>query len=94
MKKIVTYPAVFHLEENGAYFVEFPDLPGCLTQGKTMEEAVHMAQDALGLFLLDESDYPVASNPKKIELDDDSFVSFVSQDMFEYRKRYNSKVVR
>ena len=46
----IYYPAVFH-EEDGAYWVEFPDLPGCLTQGESEQEALDMAKDALGLYL-------------------------------------------
>ena len=45
MKKY--YPAVFHKEEN-AYWVEFPDLKGCFSQGKDFPEACTMAEDALG----------------------------------------------
>ncbi|MCL5045721.1 MAG: type II toxin-antitoxin system HicB family antitoxin [Actinobacteria bacterium] len=30
----------------GGYVVEIPDLPGCLTQGETLEEAMEMIQDA------------------------------------------------
>lgn len=46
MEKII-YPAIFHKEEDGRYWVEFPDLPGCLTDGDTLEEAFLMAGDAL-----------------------------------------------
>lgn len=41
------YPAVFDYAEDGIS-VSFPDLPGCLTCGKTDAEALHMAKDALG----------------------------------------------
>ena len=44
------YPAIFHKEETG-YSVTFPDLPGCITEGDTLEEALYMAQDALGIYL-------------------------------------------
>ena len=44
----VFYPAVFHPEETG-YSVTVPDIEGCFTQGDTMDEAVRMAQDAIGL---------------------------------------------
>lgn len=33
----IYYPAVFHKEDNDTYWVEFPDLPGCLTQGKSFK---------------------------------------------------------
>ncbi|WP_258359649.1 type II toxin-antitoxin system HicB family antitoxin [Moorella sulfitireducens] len=39
--RIVLYPA-----EEGGYVVEIPDLPGCLSQGETIDEAMAMIQDA------------------------------------------------
>ena len=33
-------------DPDGGYVVLFPDLPGCITQGDTLEEAVYMAEDA------------------------------------------------
>lgn len=32
--------------EEGGYVVSFPDLPGCLTIGDTIEEAIKNAEDA------------------------------------------------
>ena len=37
MKKLF-YPAVFHIAEEGGYWVTFPDFPECLTQGENMQE--------------------------------------------------------
>lgn len=45
------FPAIFHKAEEGGYWVEFPDLPGCLTQGETIEQSFEMAQEALALWL-------------------------------------------
>ena len=47
------YPAIFHAAEEGGFWVSFPDLPECLTEGDTMEEAYAMAVKALGLSLTD-----------------------------------------
>jgi predicted RNase H-like HicB family nuclease len=33
-------------DEGGGYLVEFPDLPGCISDGETIEEAVANGQDA------------------------------------------------
>lgn len=41
------YPAVFHSNSDGSYTVLFPDLPGCITEGKDLESALRMAQEAL-----------------------------------------------
>ena len=44
------FPAVFHPEDIG-FSIHFPDLPGCITEGDTLEEASKMARDALELYL-------------------------------------------
>jgi len=46
MKTKYAYPAVFEKEESG-YFVKFPDIQPCYSEGKTLEEAVIMATDVL-----------------------------------------------
>jgi predicted RNase H-like HicB family nuclease len=37
--------------EEGGYTVTVPALPGCVTQGETIEEAIVMAKDAIRLFI-------------------------------------------
>lgn len=44
------YVAIF-TKEDEYYNVSFPDLPGCYTYGKTIEEAYNMAKEALELHL-------------------------------------------
>ena len=34
MEKRYIYPAIFHVAEEGGYWIEFPDLPMANTQGK------------------------------------------------------------
>ena len=45
------YPAVFHKAEEGGFWISFPDIPECLTQGDDMQQAYEMAVEALGLSL-------------------------------------------
>lgn len=33
-------------EEGGGYLIEFPDLPGCMSDGETIEEAIANGRDA------------------------------------------------
>lgn len=33
-------------EEGGGYFIEFPDLPGCISDGETVDEAIANGMDA------------------------------------------------
>jgi len=75
----VIYPAVFHAEDGG-FWVEFPDLPGCSTQGDTEAETYANAVEAMELYLQDDytvDTLPKASEAKKIKTDKKSFVSFV-----------------
>ena len=37
------YPAIFEQDNNKIYLVSFPDLDGCYTDGKTLEEALENA---------------------------------------------------
>ncbi len=43
MKFVVTVDQ----DEDGAYIVECPAIPGCVSQGKTEEEALQNIQDAI-----------------------------------------------
>lgn len=48
--KISEYPFIIrHLsnEEGGGYLIEFPDLPGCMSDGETIDEAIENGQDAI-----------------------------------------------
>ena len=75
------YPAVFHRNDNGTYTIIYPDLPGCISEGKTLENALYMAQDALTQwlgYLTDEGEtIPTASARKDIAIGDGEFVNLV-----------------
>ncbi len=52
--------------EEGGYWVTVPALPGCVTQGETLEEAIAMAREAIALHIegLLEAGEPV---PEEVE---------------------------
>ena len=54
------YPLNIIADPDGGYVVVFPDLPGCLTQGDTLEEVIAMAKEARELWL--ECEYDTDSN--------------------------------
>lgn len=60
-----TYLAVLEPAEDGGYGVYFPDLPGCVSFGDTIEEAQKAAEEAAGLHIYgmeqDEEAIPVPS---------------------------------
>jgi len=39
--------AIIHLAEEGGYWAEVPALPGCVTEGGTIDEVVANLQDAI-----------------------------------------------
>jgi predicted RNase H-like HicB family nuclease len=47
----MNYVAYLHKEKNSDYGVSFPDFPGCVTAGRTLDEAASMAVEALSLHI-------------------------------------------
>ncbi|MCL6478101.1 MAG: type II toxin-antitoxin system HicB family antitoxin [Peptococcaceae bacterium] len=47
------YRVVLHPSPEGGYAVEIPELPGCLSQGETAEEALEMIEDAKRCWIAD-----------------------------------------
>lgn len=78
----ILYPVIFEPEDIG-YSVYVPDIPGCVTQGDTMEEAMHMAQDAIKLMLEDKKNnqYPKPSTPKDVVITGRQFVKIIQFDI-------------
>lgn len=53
IKKNLRFPTIFQHEPEGGFTVTVPALPGCITFGKTIEEAEKMAEEAIRLYLED-----------------------------------------
>ena len=91
------YPAIFHKAEEGGFWISFPDIPECLTEGDDMQQAYEMAVEALGLALVnrkeEKEEIPVPSEIDRIQGEDGSLVS-VEFDMQEYLRKHNSKAVK
>ncbi|MBR1497317.1 MAG: type II toxin-antitoxin system HicB family antitoxin [Oscillospiraceae bacterium] len=83
------YPAVFHPNSDGSITVTFPDLPGCISEGKNLENALYMAQDALTQWIMcaAENDIPVseASVPGTVTYAEGEFVSMIRVDITDTR---------
>lgn len=67
MSKTCTYTVILHPadpDETG-YWVEVPALPGCFSQGKTYDEAVANAQEAIEAFIeaLAKAGEPIPQEP-------------------------------
>jgi antitoxin HicB len=54
-KLIDSYPFLIRPlanEEGGGFLIEYPDLPGCISDGETPEEAIEEGRDAVKAYLL------------------------------------------
>ncbi len=96
----LTYPACFYPddERKGAYAVVVPDLPGCVSGGDSLAEAILMGTDAASGWVLDELEdgkpVPKASTPESIVPEPGGFVSILVLDMDAYAEKYGEKSVR
>ena len=96
----LVYPAIFKpfSDESGGFVVEFPDLPGCVTGGDTLEEAIEMGIDAASGWILGEMEdgnkIPEASPYDTIHAENGSMVNLLLLDMDAYAEQYGEKAVR
>lgn len=94
------YPAIFTFDkEENCYYVNFPDIENCFTDGNNLPEAIEMGADALGLMLCQMEDdgtkIPEATDINTIKAKENETVSLVFVDTAEYRRLYlNQKSVK
>ena len=83
------YPAVFHPNNDGSYTIHFPDLPGCVSEGKSMPNALYMAQSGLKQFLeylIEKNmEIPSVSSVFDVELEPNEFANLVRAEIKEER---------
>ena len=95
----LVYTAIFDPNDDGSYTVTVPDLPGCVTEGSNLAEAIDMAVDAASGWILGEleegNSIPSATPFFDVQLDDPNcFKSVLSLDMNAYAEKYSTKTVR
>ena len=73
---MTAYIALLRKDPDSDFGVEFPDFPGCVTAGKTLEEARSMAGEALALhvegMMVDREPVPEPSSLDDVMSDPDS----------------------
>ena len=88
MKKLI-YPGIFH-KEDGAYWVEFPDLEGCQSFGDTLEETFENAKESLAAYCVTLLEQKRNLNPPtdiyEMETPHNAFVSLVEVDLIKKSK--------
>lgn len=84
------YPAIFH-SEDGAYWVDFPDLPGCQSYGNSIADTIENAREALEVyaisFIENNKKLPPATDISKITIEDGTFASLIDIDLSAYFKK-------
>lgn len=94
------YPVCIYPGDNSGYTVVVPDLPGCVTEGETIADALEQAVDAASGWVLDElEDGKNAPEPSKTEDTkadeyEGGIVSVIMLDIDAYAEKYGNKAVR
>jgi predicted RNase H-like HicB family nuclease len=75
------FPAVFHKNEDGSYTITYPDLPGCISEGKNLGNAMYMAESGLkqwlGYLADKKQKIPAASHVDKVRGGKGEFVNLI-----------------
>lgn len=98
MKNLI-YPARFEKEEDGQYAVFFPDFDDTATCGTDLADAYFMAEDLLGNLGIDyeqdKRNLPGVTDLSKFGINTNkTFMSLISIDFDEYKKRVLDKPIR
>lgn len=93
------YTAVFTpIEDGSGYYARVPDLPGCVTTGRDLTDAVDMITDAAGVWLVVAEDHNDPISPPtdqwNIPRPDNSVVTLVSVDTLAYRAATDARALR
>jgi len=65
----LTYRVLLNREPEGGYTVTVPTLPGCVTYGETVDQAIEMAKEAIGVYIesLVEHNEPIPDESNTLE---------------------------
>ena len=92
------YTAIITEENDGKFLVRFPDLDGCVTSGKTIDNAMDMAEDALAGWLCVAEDnglkIPSPTALKDMSVQKGEYPYLARVDTLKYRQATDTKAVR
>lgn len=93
------YTATFEPNEDGTkYYCRVPDLPGCITTGDNLDNAIEMITDAASGWLVvaeDEgNEIPAATPQHKLNIPKNAICSIIRIDTFAYRAATDTRAVR
>jgi predicted RNase H-like HicB family nuclease len=78
---VYVYPAIFHANEDGSYTITYPDFPGCVSEGKSLGNALDMAEAALKQWITylteKKQEMPATSKIEEIKVKPGEFVNLI-----------------
>ncbi len=94
-----TYTAVITPNDDcSKYYCRVPDLPGCITTGKDLNDAIDMIEDAASIWLVgaeDEGMPAIPATPQaNVPHDDNAILTVLQIDTMLYRASIDSRAVR
>ena len=85
-------------EDRSKYYCRVPDLPGCITTGNDLDDAIEMITDAASGWLVvaeDEgNDIPPATPQNQLDIPENAICSIIRVDTLSYRAATDTKSVR
>ena len=91
------YPAIIEQTDEN-YCLYFPDLPGCVASGDTVEKVVELAQSAAQEYLWelehDDEEIPAATPTKSLSLNDGDAICIIDVAMFVIRAKMDNRTVK
>lgn len=92
------YSAMFTTDEDGKVYARVPDLPGCITTGKDLQDAIDEITDAASgwLVVAEDEGLPIADPTSQTDLDHEpgSILSLIRVDTMAYRAATDTRAVR
>ena len=90
------YSAVFTPLSSGGYDIRVPDLPGCITCGRDLANAIEMVEDAAAMWLCDAEDNQenIPAPSEKLKAEQPQFVSLIMADTDKYRRENDNRAVK
>lgn len=96
-EKVIVYPAVLDNSENSddVYTVIFPDVPGAISEGKGLAQAMLNGSEALGLMLYDVDEMPEASNINEVRAEyPEAEVTLIFTNLEDVRRKARKPLVK
>lgn len=92
------YTAVFSTGDDGKVYARVPDLPGCISTGKNLQDAINQISDAAAgwLTVAEDEGLPIyePTSQKDIPHESNDELTFIQIDTIAYRALTDTRAVR